>query len=183
MLHSTRSSWSLCSCLRSTDLLSLFPELPELWSKMVLPTRSLSLSVLLPMTPDYSTFQRPLLLLWDSPLVPELESPRLVVNASLWTNWLSELQRVKTLWSWEVQETPEKPLDTSVWVHTRVRLQESCPRAESSNVPEVDVDLRVSRSKQIYLYNYFTFKSCIVNLIRCKPFFYIIREILSSSLI
>lgn len=113
---------------------------------MLLPRLSLSL-VPLPTTPDCLTCQRPLLLLWDSPLVPEPESSRLVVNVSLWTNWLSELQRVKTLWSWEVQETPEKPSDTSVWVHTRTRPQESCLRVESSNLPEVEEDLRVSRSK------------------------------------
>lgn len=177
MLHSTRLSWSLCSCPRSTDHQFLFPESLEPWSKKVLLKRPLSLLVLLPMTTESLNSQRPPLLLWDSLLVPRLRSWRLVVKPSLWINWLLELQRVKTPWSSEVQELPEKLLDTSVSVLTRVRLQESNLPVESSKELEVDVDLEPSRCKQIRKYDFiliFPFcllASCILLLSRQRLYF------------
>lgn len=42
---------------------------------------------------------------------------------------------------------PEKLLDTLVSVHTRVKLQEFCPRVENSKELEVEEDQEVSRSK------------------------------------
>ena len=156
MLHSTRLSLSLCSYPRSTDHQCLSLELLELWSKMVLLTRLLSSSVPSLMTPESLNSQRLPSLLWDSLLVPEPRSSRLVVKPSLWINWLLRLQRVKTPWSWEVQETPEKPSDTLVWVLTRVRPQESNLPVESSKELEVDVDLRVSRCKLAFADLHFT---------------------------
>ena len=145
MLHSTGLFWRLCSCLRSTDHLFPFLELLELWSRQVQPTRRLSLLVPLPTTPESSISQRLLWPLYDLLLAPGPRSSKLVVNASLWINWLSELPRVKILWFWEVQETPEKLLDISVWVHTRVKPQESYLLVENSKELEVEEDLRVSR--------------------------------------
>lgn len=44
---------------------------------------------------------------------------------------------------------PEKLSDTLVLVHTKVKLQESCPRVENSKELEVEEDQEVSRFKLV----------------------------------
>lgn len=74
---------------------------------------------------------------------------------------------------------PERPLDTSVSVHTPTRLQEFCPRVENSRELEVEEDLEVSRSNPnslsfIYLVNNISFNSLnysglrVVEKISCR---------------
>lgn len=59
---------------------------------------------------------------------------------------------------------PERPLDTSVSVHTLTRPQEFCLRVENSRELEVEEDLEDSRSNSnslsfIYLVNNISFNS------------------------